>query len=111
MAFSKARLYSRKSRIIAIFFRIFSHPTRQEILLKLAKDGSCTVQELSKDHPISGPTMSEHLEQLRSVNFVSYEEKFPHIEYKLELKYILKAKEYMVDYFERLEKLIADKNK
>ncbi|HZV68972.1 MAG TPA: helix-turn-helix domain-containing protein [Saprospiraceae bacterium] len=109
MAFSKARLYNRRARITALYFRILNHPARQEILLKLAKDGPCSVEELLQDHPISGATMARHLEKLRVVNFISYKEKTPHIIYSIEPKKIMRAKKFMVEFYNILEKLMEKK--
>jgi len=109
MAFSKARLYNRRARITALYFRVLNHPARQEILLKLAKDGPCSVEELLQDHPISGSTMSRHLEKLRAVNFISYKEKTPYIIYAIEPKKIRRAKKFMAAFYNTLEKLMETK--
>ncbi len=105
MAFSKARLYSRKVRITAKFFKTFGHPARQLVILYLAAYGPSAVEIFSRDHPISASSMSDHLEKLREVNLISYEEKHPYILYNLEWERIMRAKKYILDFFEELERL------
>lgn len=109
MAFSKARLYNRRARITALYFRVLNHPTRQEILLKLAKDGPSTVEQLLQDHPISGSTMSRHLEKLRLVNFITYQEKTPYIFYSVEVKKIRRAMKFIKGFIIMLEELMGKK--
>lgn len=109
MAFSKARLYSRRSRLTAYFFKVLSHPARQEVLLKLAEGGSLAVEVLAKYHPVSNSTLSKHIESLRSASFIKFKEKYPYILYAIEMKNIHKAREYMMDFFDRLEKAMSKK--
>lgn len=105
MAFSKARFYSRKGRITAKYFKTFGHPARQLVILYLASYGPSAVEIFSKDHPISASSMSDHLEQLREVSLISYKEKHPNIVYELEWEKIMRAKKYILEFFEELEKL------
>ncbi|MBK9985390.1 MAG: helix-turn-helix transcriptional regulator [Saprospiraceae bacterium] len=105
MAFSKARLYSRKGRITAKFFKTFGHPARQLVILYLASYGPSAVEIFSRDHPISSSSMSDHLEQLRELSLISYKEKHPYIVYELEWERINRAKKYILDFFDELEKI------
>ncbi|MEO6133163.1 MAG: helix-turn-helix domain-containing protein [Saprospiraceae bacterium] len=109
MAFSKARLYNRRSRLTAYFFKVLSHPARQELLLKLAEDDSLPVEILAKYHPVSNSTVSKHMESLRTASFIKFKEMYPYILYALNKKNIQLAKEYMLDFFDRLEKAMNKK--
>ncbi|MEO6130892.1 MAG: helix-turn-helix transcriptional regulator [Saprospiraceae bacterium] len=104
MSFSKAHLYDKRDQQTSLFGKAFGHPARLKILRKLSRSGPCHVKELSKEHPLSQPTMSEHMEELREVAFVSFQEVFPYTIYTLERKEIEKAR----DYFDELFKSILD---
>ncbi|MEP6645738.1 MAG: helix-turn-helix transcriptional regulator [Saprospiraceae bacterium] len=111
MAFSKARLYSRRSRITALLFRVFGHPARLDILEQLADGGPVPVEKLAKNHPISLATLSRHLGSLRGPDFVKYLEDHPHILYSIEKKNILRARKYINAFFDRLEELMAKRER
>lgn len=102
MAFSKAKLYDEEDQIIAGFFKAFSHPARIKIIRKLCKDGPCRVDELAKSHPVSGPTVSDHLEILRETQLVRYLEKYPYTFYSIDLENLKVAQKYFNSFFESL---------
>ncbi len=50
-------------------FRAIADPTRREIL-RLLRDGRCTVGEIAAHFPISRPAISKHLRLLRTAGLV-----------------------------------------
>ena|SRR5687767_15997804 len=102
MAFSKANLYDKEVQIMADYMRGFGHPARIETVIKLGKDGPCCVKDLAKLHPITGPSYSDHLEILRELGLVTYEEKYPYIYYEAVEENVEKAKRYLKALLESL---------
>ena len=99
-AFSKAPLYNEEDRITSEFFFALSHPARLQILRQLIKDGPTKVHILQKNHPISQPSMSQHLEILRKVKLVNYKEKYPYTIYSVNGKYLTLAETYLKRFFD-----------
>ena len=102
MGFSKAKLYNKDIKVTSDFARALGHPARMEILMKLCKDGPSKVEDISKDHPISKSSMSDHLEKLRNQHFISFKEKFPHIIYSVEQETVRKAEQCINAFFRKL---------
>ena len=99
MAFSKSRLYPKDAQMVSGFARAVGHAARIQILQQLSEEGECTVEELSKNHPISRPAMSCHLRILRASHLVDCEEKFPYTIYRLNGKNVVVAEGYLGDFF------------
>lgn len=102
-AFSKANRYEMEFQILNHFFRAISHPARQKIIKKLCKDQPCQVKELSKNHPISKATFSDHLKVLTKANMISGKEDYPHTYYSINKERLLEAKKIIDDFFESLD--------
>ena len=102
MGFSKAHLYDKEDQITSLFARAFGHPARLKILRKLKRDGPSSVEEISLYHPLSKPTMSEHLKILRTAHLITYKEKYPSIIYSLDGKNVTKAEAYLKLFFKSI---------
>ena len=100
MAFSKSNRYPKDEQILSSFAKAFGHPARVSIIRKLSHDGPCSVEELLKNHPISQPALSTHLEILRKNQLVEFNEKFPRTYYNLVEKNLILAKRYLTTFFE-----------
>lgn len=99
MAFSKAKLYDPERQLLADFFRALSHPARLQIIEQLSLTGPSPVCNLIVHHPISDPAFSDHIRILRTVQFVNFKERYPHIIYAVNGKNLTLAEEYMKAYF------------
>jgi ArsR family transcriptional regulator len=99
MAYRKSHLYSERDQIISAFAKALGHPARVVIIRKLTAEGSCCVEQLLKEHPLSQPTLSGHISQLLSSKLIKYKEKFPRTYYRLDAKNIALAKEYLGGFF------------
>ena len=95
MAFSKNYLYDPKDQTISKFTRALGHSARLNILFQLLMTGPCTVTDLRSLHPISQPSLSQHLEILRDVHLVTCKEKFPYTYYDLDKKNFLKLRKLL----------------
>jgi DNA-binding transcriptional ArsR family regulator len=99
MAMSKSHLYPEDLRIVCSFAKAIGHPARAQIIRQLQMQGSCSVEELQKDHPITPPSLSDHLKILRKSQLVTCREKYPHTFYKAERRKIKEAKKCLEAYF------------
>ncbi|MEO5906868.1 MAG: metalloregulator ArsR/SmtB family transcription factor [Saprospiraceae bacterium] len=102
MAFSKSRLYPKDAQLVSGFARAFAHSARVMIIKHLSEVGSCCVEELLKDHPISQPTMSGHLRILREAHLIVYEEKYPKTIYAIDQKNLRLAKKYLGNFLKTI---------
>lgn len=92
MAFTKAHLYEENDRLTSYFAMNIGHPARICILRKLHTSGSCIVEELMHAHPLSQPSISQHLKILRKAHLVDFVEIFPHTYYSINKKNYKKFK-------------------
>src|SRR6187401_1656187 len=95
MAFSKNYLYDPKDQSISNFARALGHSARMNILLQLLFTGPCSVAELRSMHPLSQPSLSQHLRILRKAHLVTCKEKFPYTYYDLDKKNFLKLRKLL----------------
>ena len=95
MAFSKSRLYPKGHQVVSGYARAFAHSARVMIIKHLSEIGSCCVEELMKNHPISQPTMSGHLKILREAGLIIYKETYPKTIYAIDQKNLRLAKKYL----------------
>jgi len=103
MAFSKADRYRQECRDIHYYLRAILHPARQEIIKKLRRSGECKVKDLSKNHPISKPTISDHLKLLRKAGIIDPREEYPYTYYTLNAKKLKEIKKTVTKFFDDLE--------
>ena len=103
MAHSKADHYEKEFQLISEFLKAISYPGRQKIIKKLRFEGTLTVKQLRKNHPISGPAFSGHLRILVKARFVLWKEEFPYTYYTLDLERLREVKKLVYDFFESLE--------
>jgi DNA-binding transcriptional ArsR family regulator len=109
MAFSKSFLYPEELRLISHIAFPLSYPGRLRILLKLHTEGTLSVAEIAKDHPISAETLSGHLKILRETQLVTAEEHYPYTYYTIHEKNMMLAEKTLDSFFQfwkQLAKLI-----
>jgi DNA-binding transcriptional ArsR family regulator len=102
MAFSKTTLYPKEPQLISGFAKALGHSARITILRQLSHVEKHTVEELQKEHPISQPTMSDHLRILRAAHIVHYREKFPFTYYWLNRENLALAEQYFSQFFQEI---------
>ena len=71
MAFSKSNKFSPEDHAIAAFAKAICHASRPSILRKLAKKSPTKALSILKNHPISQPAVSQHLEILRKPTWLN----------------------------------------
>lgn len=109
MVKSKAPLYDPNDQLTSLYARCLGHPARTLLLKKLATDGPCTVQQLRKNHPISQPTISQHLKILSKANLITSYERFPYTYYSVIDSNLVKANTYLDTFFHFLHSLTKNK--
>ncbi|MFH0905312.1 MAG: autorepressor SdpR family transcription factor [bacterium] len=67
---------------VSLAFKALSDPTRREILKKL-RVKSMTPSQLSVHFPISGPSLSHHLNALKTANLITAEKQGQNIMYSI----------------------------
>jgi DNA-binding transcriptional ArsR family regulator len=77
MAFSKAHKFSPADFYLSRICFIFSHPARITIIRTLMHKEKCTVNKLSRDLPLSGASISQHLKILRKMHIVCCSQETP----------------------------------
>ena len=103
MAFSKSKHYSKEDQVLCEFLKAIGHPARHMILRHLARKGPCKAMSILKNHPISEPAVSQHLQRLNKVNLVTYKEEFPHTYYSLNTKTAEIVMKLVKSFFKELE--------
>lgn len=95
MAFSKSIKYSPEDHAIAGFAKAICHASRPRILRNLARKSPTKALSILKNHPISQPAVSQHLEILRKAKLVKCTEQFPFTYYELNLETIKQMKKML----------------
>ncbi len=81
---SKANLYPESDQKLCNSFKGFVHPTRTSIIRTLRNEGEKTMQQLASNHPLTLGAVSQHLEILRDVNFLSFRKHPPFLIYGID---------------------------
>ncbi len=71
MGASKNELFSAQQNELARIARVLSHPARIAIVQHLIKVDSCIGNEIVESIPLSQPTISRHLKELKDVGIVT----------------------------------------
>lgn len=103
MAFSKSKKFSPEDYAIAEFAKAICHASRPTILRKLARKSPTKALSILKNHPISQPAVSQHLEILRKANLVKCSEQFPYTYYELNVDTIRMMKKMLKNFLKEFK--------
>jgi DNA-binding transcriptional ArsR family regulator len=84
MLLSKANLYPESDQKLCNSFKGLTHPSRTRIIRTLRAEGELTVQQLASHHPLTLGAVSQHLEIMRNVNFLTFRKHSPFLIYALD---------------------------
>lgn len=70
MGVTKTALFTDSQNELAQIFKALGHPARIAILEFLLKQKSCICGDIVDELPLSQPTISQHLKELKSVNLI-----------------------------------------
>jgi ArsR family transcriptional regulator, arsenate/arsenite/antimonite-responsive transcriptional repressor len=70
MGLTKTALFTEDQNHMADLFRALGHPARIAIIEYLLKTKSCVCGDIVSELPLSQPTVSQHLKELKSVGLI-----------------------------------------
>jgi ArsR family transcriptional regulator, arsenate/arsenite/antimonite-responsive transcriptional repressor len=70
MGVTKTAFFSDSQNEIAILFKALGHPARIAILEFLIKQESCICGDIVNELPLSQPTISQHLKELKNAGII-----------------------------------------
>jgi DNA-binding transcriptional ArsR family regulator len=70
MGTTKAEFFTDKQNEIAILAKALGHPARIAILDHLIKVNACICGDIVKELPLSQPTISQHLKELKNAGLI-----------------------------------------
>ena len=70
MGASKSEFFTEKQNELATLFKAFSHPERIAIIEYLLKVDKCICGDIVSELPLSQPTISQHLKELKIANII-----------------------------------------
>jgi DNA-binding transcriptional ArsR family regulator len=70
MGITKTEFFTEEQNQIADLFRALGHPARVAIIQYLLKRKSCVCGDIVDELPLSQPTVSQHLKELKSVGLI-----------------------------------------
>lgn len=81
MAIQNNKHYSEDTVKIARFAKALGHPARIAILKHLASLDNCCFNEISKELPLAGSTVSQHLTELKNAGLIQGSIEPPNVRY------------------------------
>ena len=70
MGATKAEYFSNKQNQMSVIFKALGHPARLAILEHLLKVNSCICNDIVMKLPLSQPTISQHLRELKNAGLI-----------------------------------------
>ncbi len=70
MTYAKKKLFSQRFQTISSISRALSHPARLAILDYLARLDQCVSGDITDKIPLSRPTVSQHLQELKKAGLI-----------------------------------------
>jgi DNA-binding transcriptional ArsR family regulator len=102
MGASKTENFSARHNKKAVLIKAVSHPARIAIIEYLVKVDSCFCGELVNQLPLSQPTVSQHLKELREVDLVKFSVKGNTTVYSLNVQGLEKLLRYFAGLYEKV---------
>lgn len=99
MTYTKSVAFKTDLQEVAKFAKVLSHPARLAILQYLSKCCECKSGDIANELPLSRTTVSQHLQELRSLGLINYEVKGAKVCYKVDSEMLLKYKSTLDSFF------------
>ena len=106
MGASKTEDFTKKQNETAVMLKALAHPARIAILEYLMSVDSCICGDIVNELPLSQPTISQHLKEMKSAGIIKGSVEGTAICYCVDEKAILKLQSY----FENITKNLKAKN-
>lgn len=104
MGATKTEHFTDKHNNIAVLIKALGHPARIAILEYLLKVDECICSDIVNELPLSQPTVSQHLKELKSVGLIKGSVEGNAICYCVDEKAIAKLKDYFTNISIKLQK-------
>jgi ArsR family transcriptional regulator len=104
MGASKAEYFSDRQNSTATLFKALGHPARIAILEYLLKVDDCICGDIVNELPLSQPTISQHLKELKNAGLIKGNIDGNAICYCVDEKAVAKVNEYFSAVAVKLEK-------
>ena len=104
MGASKSDYFSQRKNDMANLIKAMAHPARIAIIELLVKEQNCICNDLVNELPLSQPTVSQHLKELKTAGLIKGTIEGNSICYCIEPKAIHKLQEYFSQISIKLEK-------
>ena len=104
MGATKTEHFTDKQNLVATLFKALGHPARVAIMEYLMKVDGCICGDIVNELPLSQPTVSQHLKELKNAGLIKGNVDGNAICYCIDGKYIEKLQEYFAAISIKLEK-------
>jgi ArsR family transcriptional regulator len=102
MGASKTDFFSKTDNDLAMVFKALGHPARVAIVQHLLEVNSCVCGDIVDVLPLSQPTISQHLKELKSVQLIKGSIEGNSICYCLNTEKWKEMENYFHDFFEQM---------
>ncbi|MBU6203767.1 MAG: winged helix-turn-helix domain-containing protein [Bacteroidetes bacterium] len=103
MGASKTEYFTEKENGIAILAKALGHPARVAILNYILKYDQCICGDIVNELPLSQPTISQHLKELKQAGLIKGEIEGNSICYCIDEKSIVKLSDYINQIHSKLQ--------
>jgi ArsR family transcriptional regulator, arsenate/arsenite/antimonite-responsive transcriptional repressor len=103
MGTTKTENFSKKQNAIATLIKALGHPARIAIIEYLMKVETCICGDIVNELPLSQPTISQHLKELKTARLIKGTVEGTAICYCIDEKAILKLQDYFAGITQKLE--------
>jgi len=103
MTNNKSEEFTTEQQQIACCGKVLSHPARVAILLLLAEKKEIKTSNISDFLPISRPTVSQHLKELKEAGIICGTIEGPRIHYCLNMSRLQEVKQSLNDFLSSLK--------
>lgn len=104
MGATKAEFFTDRQNSTATLFKALGHPARVAILEYLLKADDCICGDIVNELPLSQPTVSQHLKELKTAGLIKGNIEGNAVCYCIDEKAVTKVKEYLSLIVDKLEK-------
>ncbi len=104
MGATKTEHFTGKHNAIALLIKALGHPARVAIIEYLLKVDDCICGDIVNELPLSQPTVSQHLKELKTAGLIKGNVEGNAICYCLDEKALGKLRDYFTTISEKLQK-------
>lgn len=92
---NKIKQYTKQQELAASFAKALAHPARIQILELLSSQACCYHGDMAEELPIAKSTLSQHLNELKSIGLIKGSINPPLVKYCIDKEQFLLAKQLL----------------